>query len=190
VFSHTSPTMISAYSFKKPTDLEFDHDFLWRINQQSPKKGCTKIFVRSHYEDILIQRVHGWIDEKRVDLRMESINAYEKLLQKDNNTLIMKFFLHLSKDRQKEKLIERIEIPRKNYKHNDGDWEERQHWDKYMAAYEDAINRSDIPWYIVPSNQRWYRNYFVATEILKTLKQLNLSYPPLSEKPQIDMING
>jgi len=190
VFSRTSPTMVSAYGFKKPTDREFAQDFLWRVHQQSPQKGETKIFVRSHYEDILIQRVHGWIDKERVDMRIESINAYEKLLEKDNNTIVMKFFLNLSKDRQKEKLIERIEIPRKNYKHNDADWLERQHWDRYLEAYEDALKRSEIEWHVVPSNQRWYRNYFVAQKVLERLKSLNLEYPVHKEKPKVDIENG
>ncbi len=190
VFSKVSPTMVSAHSFKKPTDLEFDHDFLWRVHQQSPAKGEVKIFVRSHYEDILIQRVHGWVNEDRVNIRIEAINAYERLLEKDNNTIVMKFFLNLSKERQREKLIERIEVPRKNYKHNDGDWEERKHWDKYMDAYQNALNKSDIPWIPVPSDQRWYRNYFVAQKVLDKLKSLNLTYPPLSEEPKVDIANG
>lgn len=186
VFSKVSPTMVSAYSFKKPSDEEFAHDFLWRVHKQAPAKGEIKIFVRSHYEDILIQRVHNWIDEERVNVRIDAINAFERLLEKDNNTIIMKFFLNLSKERQKEKLIERIEIKEKNYKHNDGDWQERQHWDKYMAAYQDALNRSAIPWHVVPSDQRWYRNYFVAEKVAERLRSLNLSYPPLEEQPNID----
>ena len=190
VFSKVSPTMVSAYSFKKPTDLEFNHDFLWRVHWQSPAKGTIRIFVRSHYEDVLIQRVHDWIDEDRVTMRLEAINAYEKLLEKDNDTVVMKFFLNLSKDRQKEKLIERIEEPSKNYKHNDGDWDERKHWDKYMDAYENVLNKSEIPWYVVPADQRWYRNYFVAEKILKQLKALNLEYPVLESKPNIDFDNA
>ena len=190
VFSKVSPTMVSAYSFKKPTDLEFAHDFLWRVHWQSPAKGTIQIFVRSHYEDVLIQRVHEWIDEDRVNMRLEAINAYEKLLEKDNETIVMKFFLNLSKDRQKEKLIERIEEPRKNYKHNDGDWEERKHWDKYMDAYENVLNKSEIPWYVVPADQRWYRNYFVAEKVLEKLKSLNLEYPVLESKPNIDFDNA
>ena len=187
VFSRTSPTMVSAYSFKKPTDEEFAHDFLWRVHKQAPAKGEVKIFVRSHYEDILIQRVHNWIDDERVSVRINAINAFEKLLVEDNNTIVMKFYLHLSKERQKEKLIERIEVKEKNYKHNDGDWEERKSWDKYRFAYEDAINRSEIPWDIVPADQRWYRNYYVAQKVAERLETLNLEFPALEEEPQIDM---
>ncbi len=190
VFSKVSPTMVSAYGFKKPSDLEFAHDFLWRAHKQVPAKGEVKIFVRSHYEDVLIQRVHKWIDSRKVTMRINAINSFEKLLVADNNTIVMKFFLNLSKDRQKEKLIERIEEPRKNFKHNDGDWEERKHWDEYMKAYEDVLNRSEIPWINVPADQRWYRNYVVADHIVKRLSKLKESYPILKEKPKADIKNG
>lgn len=187
VFSKVSPTMVSAYSFRKPTDEEFAHDFLWRVHKQAPAKGMVKIYVRSHYEDILIQRVHNWIDEDRVSMRIEAINAYEKLLEADNNTIVMKFFLNLSKEKQKEKLIERIERREKNYKHNDGDWKEREHWDSYMHAYEDAMNRSAIPWIPVAADQRWYRNYQVAKAVVERLRSLNLEFPALEEEPNIDL---
>jgi len=190
VFSATPPTMVSAYGFKKPTDLEFAHDFLWRAHKQVPAKGEVKIFVRSHYEDVLIQRVHNWINKRKVDNRIKAINAFETLLQDDNDTIVMKFYLHLSKARQLEKLTERIEVPEKNYKHNDGDWEERKHWRKYMTAYQDAINRSEIPWYVVPADSRWYRNYFVATKVLQKLKSLKEPYPVLESKPKIDFKNA
>jgi len=178
-FKYCSPSGVSAYSFKKPTDEEFGHDFLWRISKQAPQKGQIKVFIRSHYEDVLIQRVHGWIDEKRVSKRIDAINAWEDLLQFDNNTTVLKFYMHLSKDRQLEKLTERIEVPRKQFKHNDSDWEERNHWDKYRAAYEDVINRSTTPWIIAPVDQRWYRNYFIAKKVLETLEGMNLEYPKL-----------
>ena len=187
VFNKTPPTMVSAYGFKKPTPEEFAHDFLWRAHKQAPAKGEVKIFVRSHYEDILIQRVHKWIDKKKVDNRIKAINAFETLLQDDNDTIVMKFFLNLSKARQKEKLLERIEDVRKNYKHNDGDWEERKHWTKYMAAYQDALNRSEIPWTIVPADSRWYRNYVVAKAVRDRLVKLKERFPPLKEKPQIEI---
>ena len=186
VFRKTPPTMVHAHSFKKPSDEEFAHDFLWRVHKQAPAKGQVKIFVRSHYEDILIQRVHKWIGKKQVDNRIKAINAFETLLMEDNDTIVIKFYLHLSKQRQKEKLQERIDIPEKNYKHNDGDWEERKHWTKYMNAYQDAINRSQVPWHIVPSDSRWYRNYVVAKEVLKQLKALKEAYPVFAEKPQLD----
>ena len=182
VFKECSPTSVSAYSFKKPSDEEFAHDFLWRVHKLAPQKGMIKIFNRSHYEDILIQRVHGWIDAERVDKRIAAINAFEELITFDNNTTILKFYLHLSKERQAEKLQERIDIPRKNWKHNANDWKEREHWDKYMECYQDAFNRCNaIPWIICPADQRWYRNYFVAKKVLETLQALNPQFPLMEE---------
>ncbi len=182
VFRYCNASGISAYSFKKPTDLEFAHDFLWRVHKQAPTKGHIQIFIRSHYEDILIQRVHRWIDEDRVKARMNAINNFERLLIADNNTTILKFFLHISKSRQEEKLQERIEVPRKNWKHNPDDWKEREHWEEYMACYQDAINWSKIPWHIVPVDSRWYRNYVVAKITLEKLKSLNPRYPVIKKK--------
>jgi len=182
IFRYCSAVGVNAKGFKKPTDEEFAHDFLWRIHKHAPAKGTVQVFNRSHYEDILIQRVHGWIDEERVNVRINAINAFEDLLQKDNGTTVLKFYLHLSPERQLEKLQERLDLPRKNYKHNDGDWKERQLWDKYMECYEDAINRCNAaPWYIVPADQRWYRNFYVAQTVLKTLEDMNLEYPLLDK---------
>jgi PPK2 family polyphosphate:nucleotide phosphotransferase len=178
VFRYCGPTGISAHSFKKPTDLEFSHDFLWRVNKITPAKGEITIFNRSHYEDILIQRVHGWIDNKRAKARIDAINAWETLLTKDNNTRILKFYMHISPERQLEKLQERIDDPTKNWKHKAQDWEERKLWDKYMKYYQEAINKCDaVPWIIAPVDQRWYRNYFVAEKVLKTLKAMKIKVP-------------
>ena len=176
-FKYCTPVGLSAYGFKKPTDEEFAHDFLWRVHKQAPAKGEIKVFIRSHYEDILIQRVHNWIDEDRVTARINAINAWEELLINDNNTTILKFYMHLSKERQLEKLQERIDNPEKNWKHNPGDWKEREHWEAYMNAYEDAINRSTVPWIIAPVDQRWYRNYFIAKKVCETLESLNMKRP-------------
>lgn len=181
VFGACAPFGLRAVGWKKPTDLEFAHDFLWRIHKEAPAKGEMVIFNRSHYEDILIQRVHGWIDEDRVKQRMESINAFEKLLQYDNNTLVLKFYLHLSKEQQEIELTERLEDPTKYYKHNPGDWEERKHWDKYMAAYEDVLSWSEIPWHIIPVDNRWYRDYLMTDVILEALKGLKMEWPELKE---------
>lgn len=180
-FKACTPHGVSAHSFKKPTEEEFAHDFLWRCHKLAPGKGQIQVFIRSHYEDILIQRVHNWIDEERVENRIKAINAWEHLLQFDNNTTILKFYMHLSKERQLEKLQERIDVPEKNYKHNPGDWEERKLWDKYMDCYSDIINKCNTPkWIIAPVDSRWYRNYFIAKKILETLESFNMSYPPLS----------
>jgi PPK2 family polyphosphate:nucleotide phosphotransferase len=179
VFGECSPHGLHTVSWKKPTEREFAHDFLWRIHQEVPAKGEMVIFNRSHYEDILIQRVHNWIDADRVDLRMDSINAFERLLAEDNNTLILKFYLHLSYEQQEIELRERLEEPHKYYKHNAADWEERKHWDAYMEAYEDVLNRSTIPWHIIPVDQRWYRDYLMSQIIVDALEELNMEWPTL-----------
>lgn len=179
VFRFCSPSGVWAKAFKKPSSEEFAHDFLWRIHKWAPGKGMIQIFNRSHYEDVLIQRVHKWIDEEHVSRRINAINAFEELLTFDSGTKVVKFYMHLSRERQREKLQERIDVPEKNWKHNPGDWEEAKLWDQYMAAYEDAINRSTIPWIIVPSDQRWYRDYFVADKVLQILKDMNLQAPTL-----------
>lgn len=178
-FAYCTHNNISVHSFKKPTEEEMRHDFLWRVHQQTPGKGEIKIFNRSHYEEVLIQRVHGWITEEEVDLRFDSINAFEKTLQYDANTVILKFYLHLSHDQQALELQERIDEREKNYKHNPGDWEERKLWDKYMAAYEDVLNRSDIPWIITPVDSRWYRDYMVSKTICEALENLDMQWPKL-----------
>ena len=179
VFGSCAPYGLRAVSWKKPTEEEFAHDFLWRIHREAPAKGEMVIFNRSHYEDVLIQRVHGWIDEQTVDRRMQSINAFENLLAYDNNTVILKFYLHLSKDQQKEELRERLDEPDKYYKHNDGDWSEREYWDEYRAAYNDVINRSEVPWHIIPVDKRWYRDYLMTDIIVQALEGLNMVWPEL-----------
>ncbi|MBK9256901.1 MAG: polyphosphate kinase [Saprospiraceae bacterium] len=184
VFANCNPSGIDAYAFKKPSTEEFAHDFLWRCHKLAPRKGYTMIFNRSHYEDIVIQRVHKWIDEERVQKRMAAINAFEDLIRFDNNTTVLKFYLHISEERQKEKLQERIDDPLKQWKHNPGDWEERKHWDEYMRCYEYAINESTTPWHIVPCDKRWYRNYVVAQAVCDALEKLNPQLPhliPVSE---------
>ena len=179
VFSATSPTHVSVKGYTKPTEEEFAHDFMWRVSREAPAKGNIKVFVRSHYEDILVQRVHKWISEERVSLRIDAINSWEKLLIGDNNTTILKFYMHLSYEKQGEKLQERIDNPDKNWKHNPGDWEERKLWDTYREVYEDAINRSDVPWIIAPVDQRWYRNYFIATKVLEAMENMNMKLPEI-----------
>ncbi len=179
VFKEIPAHGVRVYSFKKPTEEEFAHDFLWRVHKQVPEKGMIQIFNRSHYEDILIQRVHGWINDERAEKRMKAINAFEELLAFDNNTLIFKFYLHISFDQQAKELQERIDERDKNWKHNPNDWKEREHWDDYMRYYEYAINQSSIPWAIVPVDERWYRNYVILKTMVAELEKLNMQYPPL-----------
>jgi PPK2 family polyphosphate:nucleotide phosphotransferase len=179
IFDECHPAGMKVIPFKKPTEEEFAHDFLWRIHRHAPPKGMIHIFVRSHYEDVLIQRVHSWIDEEHARRRIESINAMEELLAYDNNTLILKFYLHISKEQQEIELQQRIDEKDKHWKHNSMDWIERKYWDSYMRCYEDAINRSRIPWHIIPVDQRWYRDYTIAQTLLHELEKLDLEYPPL-----------
>ena len=181
-FQMCNPSGIDVTSFRKPTEEEFAHDFLWRIHPHAPAKGMLQVFIRSHYEDVLVQRVHKWIDEDRVSARIKSINDWETLLQHDNNTTILKFYMHISRERQKEKLQERIDDPAKQWKHKPGDWKEAELWDQYMAAYEDVINRSTIPWIIAPVDHRWYRDYFIAKQVLEKLESLNFQLPTLSDE--------
>jgi PPK2 family polyphosphate:nucleotide phosphotransferase len=177
VFAKCNVAGLNFVSFGKPSDEEFAQDFLWRVHKVAPSKGKLTIFNRSHYEDILIQRVHGWIDAKRVEQRMRAINAFEELMQFDNHTLIFKFYMHISKEEQEQQLRERLEDPLKYWKHNDNDWKEREHWDEYMQAYEYAINNSAVPWHICPVDNRWYRDYFISKTLVETLEKLHIELP-------------
>jgi PPK2 family polyphosphate:nucleotide phosphotransferase len=179
VFIYCNPTGIDAYPFRKPTEEEFAHDFLWRIHRQAPAKGHIQVFIRSHYEDILIQRVHNWIDDNKVAARMAAINEWENNLIRDNHTTLLKFYMHISPERQKEKLQERIDDPAKQWKHNDADWKEAELWDDYRRCYEYAFNNSHVPWIIAPVDQRWYRDYFIAEKVLETLEALDPKLPTL-----------
>lgn len=177
VFSKCTIAGLDLVSFKKPTELEMAHDFLWRVHRWAPERGTLTLFNRSHYEDILIQRVHKWINMERVEKRMQAINAFEELLQFDNDTLIFKFYMHISYEEQERQLQQRMDDPDKRWKHNDGDWEERKHWPAYMKAYEYAINNSSVPWHICPVDNRWYRNYVMAKTLVEGLKKLDLKLP-------------
>ena len=185
LFSQCSPTGIDTYAFKRPTEEEFAHDFLWRVHRQAPRKGMIQIFNRSHYEDVLIQRVHKSIDEERVTQRIGAINAFEDLLQFDNQTVILKCYMHISKDRQLEKLQERLDNPDKNWKHNAGDWDERKHWDNYMRCYQDVFDRSTTPWHAIPCDQEWYRDYVAAKLVVRTLEALDMKLPVLTAEQKI-----
>ncbi len=177
VFDACRITGLTFAAFKKPTEEEFAHDFLWRIQKHAPEKGMVAIFNRSHYEDILIQWVHGWISDDRRKKRMAAINSWEQNLADDNNTLVFKFYLHISKDEQEKQLTQRLNDPEKYWKNNPGDWEERKLWDKYMTAYEFAINNSEIPWHICPVDDRWYRDFFIVKTLVEGLEKLNLTFP-------------
>jgi PPK2 family polyphosphate:nucleotide phosphotransferase len=181
VFKECHHQGVEVKPFKKPTELEFAHDFLWRVHKEAPPKGMIHIFNRSHYEDVLIQRVHKWIDEDTVDMRYDSIDAFEHLLQYGANTILFKFFLHISYDQQAEELQQRLDENDKHWKHNSNDWKEREHWEAYMDAYEDMLNRTKVPWHVIPVDKRWYRDYLVSSILVEELEKLDLEYPPLPE---------
>lgn len=179
VFDACRITGLTFSAFKKPSETEFAHDFLWRVHQAAPARGMIGLFNRSHYEDILIQWVHGWIDDDKRSMRMEAINAFEKLLSADNQTHIVKFYLHISKEEQEKQLLERMREPEKHWKHNPADWEERKYWDRYMEAYEYALNNSHIPWNICPCDDRWYRDYYISRTLVEFMEKLPMEFPDL-----------
>ncbi len=161
----------SVASFKVPTSEELSHDFLWRVHQHAPARGDIRIFNRSHYEDVLVVRVHQLVTDHIWRARYEHINAFEQLLA-DSSTIILKFFLHISKAEQKRRLLERERDPIKAWKLSVGDWQEREHWDDYLAAYEDALNQcstAQAPWYIVPADRKWFRNLAVVEALRDAL---------------------
>ena len=179
VFNGINPQGVRVASFKVPSAIEMDHDYLWRIHQQAPGKGEMVIFNRSHYEDVLVVRVHKLVPEEVWKRRYEQINNFEKLLAEEGTT-ILKFYLHISSEEQKERLRARLEDPTKHWKFDPNDLKERQLWKEYMRAYEDALEKTSTkyaPWYIVPANKKWYRDLVMASVILGTLKDLNMEYP-------------
>lgn len=185
VIGACNPAGVRIHSFKAPTSVELAHDFLWRIHQVTPEKGMMGIFNRSHYEDVLVVRVHDMVPKTTWSKRYDHINAFEKMLT-ENGTVILKFFLHVSRDEQKERLRERVEDETKNWKFNAGDLDERNLWDKYTEAYRDALAKCSTkwaPWYVVPADSNKARNYLIARRIVETLQGLELEYP----KPKTDL---
>ncbi|MBN2665543.1 MAG: polyphosphate kinase 2 family protein [Bacteroidales bacterium] len=176
---YCNPLGVKIHSFKKPTEEEYAHDFLWRVHNVVPRKGEMKIFIRSHYEDILVPSVEKYIPEDVIEKRYNVINDFEKLLE-NNGTVILKFFMNVSMEAQKERLMERIELKEKHWKHKDGDWDTREKWDKYMEVYEKILNNCNtIPWQLVPSDMNWQKTYAVAEAVLKALETLDLKWPEL-----------
>jgi len=178
VFGKLNPQGVSVTSFKVPTAEEAAHDFLWRIHKNTPQKGYIQVFNRSHYESVLVTRVHNDITDETAYRRMKAINQFEDLLQSDNNTVILKFYLHVSKDKQLERLNERLTEPRKHWKANPKDFKEAELWDKYIKAYEDVFENCNKPeWIIVPSDQNWNKEYTIASALLNALRKLDMKYP-------------
>ncbi|MPM82125.1 Polyphosphate:AMP/ADP phosphotransferase [bioreactor metagenome] len=197
IFSGVNPQGVRVANFKVPTPIENDHDFLWRVHSQVPAKGELVVFNRSHYEQVLVVRVHKLEPKTDWQLHYMQINEFERLLA-ETGTTIIKFFLNISIDEQKSRLLERIDTPEKQWKFNPGDLAERKLWPDYMKAYEDAISKTSTeyaPWYVVPANHNWYRNLVVAQILAEKLKELKLQYPVAVEnlaeyRSQLDNESG
>jgi PPK2 family polyphosphate:nucleotide phosphotransferase len=183
VFDGVNPQGVQVTSFKVPTDAERDHDFLWRVHPHAPGRGEIAIFNRSHYEDVLVVRVHELVPKAVWSARFAHINAFEADLA-DAGTRIVKFFLHISKDEQRARLQDRLDNPAKRWKFNAGDLEERKRWDDYQRAYRDTIAKTSsehAPWYVIPADRNWYRDWAVLTVLVATLREMNPRYPPPAE---------
>jgi PPK2 family polyphosphate:nucleotide phosphotransferase len=180
LFKGISPMGLRAVAFKAPTDAELAHDYLWRVHQCVPGNGEIAIFNRSHYEDVLITKVQGWIDDAECARRYAQIRDFERMLA-ETGTVIIKVFLHISKEEQRERLQERLDDPDKQWKFNPEDIKQREKWDDYQRAYEKAIRETDAPhapWYVVPANSKTHRNLVIASLLLETLEGMDLHYPP------------
>jgi len=191
VFRETDPLGIRVASFKAPSGEELAHDYLWRVHQQVPRTGELVIFNRSHYEDVLIVKVHKWIDEEECERRYKQINDFERLLA-ETGTTIIKCYLHISKQEQKKRLQERLDNPTKTWKFNPGDLKERELWPDYIDAYEQALKATSTehaPWYIVPADSKTNRNLLISKLLLSTLKKLDLNYPPVPDEFKSIVIN-
>jgi len=204
VMTGVNPQGCNVTSFKQPSVEELEHDFLWRINRAMPKRGMIAIFNRSHYEEVLVTRVHpeyilgqnipgvdsiDKVDKKFWQKRYEIINNFERQAY-ENGTVIVKFFLHVSKDEQKKRFLSRIDEPEKNWKFSTSDVKERQLWDKYMKAFEDAIENTSTdyaPWYVIPADKKWFMRAAVGDIIVGTLEKLNLGYPTITEKEKQEL---
>ena len=186
VFEAVNPQGCRVMSFKEPTPLEMNHDFLWRIHQNVPELGMICVFNRSHYEDVVVQRVHHWVDDKIIKKRYAHINHFEKLLS-ESGTTILKFYLHVSQEEQLKRLKERLSRPEKMWKYNENDINEREYWKEYMHAYEDAFKNCSehAAWHIVPADQNWYKEYFIAKEIVKTLQGFKMKFPGLKKAKKV-----
>jgi PPK2 family polyphosphate:nucleotide phosphotransferase len=185
VFKGVNQQGCRVWPFKEPTDEELAHDFLWRYHQKTPRDGMITIFNRSHYEDVLVVRVKDLVPKEEWSQRYDAINDFERRLA-ENGTRILKFYLHISKEEQKERLQARLDNPDKHWKFSVGDLEDRKLWDDYQKAFEDAISTcstSEAPWYVIPSNHKWYRNLAIARIVAGTLEEMNPQFPP----PETDL---
>jgi len=183
VFDGVNPQGVRVASFKVPTEEELDHDYLWRVHRVTPGNGELVIFNRSHYEDVLVVRVHGIVPAQVWKKRYEQINAFERHLA-ENGTTILKFYLHIDRQEQKERLQARLDDPTKRWKFRLGDLEERKLWREYTEAYEEALSQTSTdhaPWYIIPANRKWYRDLVISSVLVETLRKLDMKYPEPEE---------
>ena len=186
VMSAMNPQGTTVTGFKGPTALELEHDFLWRVHPHAPAKGTVAIFNRSHYEDVLVVRVHKLVPKEVWSERYELINDFEQLLYRQNNTHIIKFFLHISKEEQLRRFKQRLDDPARNWKISESDYKERELWDDYAKAFEDVFaetSKKEAPWYIIPSNHKWFRNLAVSQIVAATMEDLGMRMP----KPKVDL---
>jgi len=188
VLSAMNPQGCRVYAFKAPSVEELAHDFLWRVSQATPRKGYVSVFNRSHYEDVLVVRVHKLVPKAIWSKRYEQINAFERHLA-DNDTQILKFYLHIDRDEQLARIKQRLEDPKRQWKINESDFTERQYWNDYQKAYETAISKCSTdyaPWYIIPANRKWFRNLAVSQILVETLESLKMKTPtPTVNIPEI-----
>lgn len=185
VFRGVNPQGVGVANFKVPTPVERAHDFLWREHIQTPEKGEIMIFNRSHYESVLVERVHNLVPPAVWEKRYGEINHFEEMLANEGTTIV-KFYLNIDKNEQKSRLQARLDDPKKQWKFNPDDLKERALWDKYIQAYEDALSKTSTewaPWYIIPSNHKWYRNLVISRVLVETLQNLHMSYPRLDFDP-------
>ncbi|HEX5000671.1 MAG TPA: polyphosphate kinase 2 family protein [Terriglobia bacterium] len=186
VLTGMNPEGCKVTNFKQPTPQELAHDFLWRAHPHVPARGAVAIFNRSHYEDVLVVRVHRLAPAEEWSRRYDLINDFERLLSVENNTTILKFFLHISKEEQLERFKARLDDPSRNWKISDSDYKEREFWDHYTRAYEEMLERTSTrhaPWFIIPANHKWYRDLAISQIIVKTLEDLKMKRP----KPTVDL---
>lgn len=179
-----NPVSCRVESFKVPTSEELAHDFLWRIHKTIPRKGFVVVFNRSHYEDVVEVRVQKLVPESTCLERFDQIKQFEKMLS-ENNVKILKFYLHISKEEQKKRLLDRLSNPEKRWKVNEDDYEKRKKWDKYISAYTDAINNcstKQAPWYVIPANKKWFRNWVISEIITNAMTEMKIKYPQLSSQ--------
>ncbi len=185
VLGYMNPQGCRVHAFKQPSDVEKEHDFLWRAHKVTPAIGDVAIFNRSHYEDVLVTRVHGWVDRKVCRQRYQQINEFEALLV-TNNTIILKFFLHISPEEQLNRFKKRLQDPNRWWKISESDYSERQYWADYQQAYQDALQHCSsvqAPWFVIPSDHKWFRNLAISRIVVETLEGLDMSFP----EPKVDI---